>query len=479
MRDYVTFYLNGEVQKISGLKCFETLANFLRYEKELTGTKIVCAEGDCGACTILMAREIEDQEIRFKSINSCIAPLYLLDGTHILTVEAFKHKKPEEKLHPIQDALAEKHGTQCGYCTPGFVCALGNMVEDLKCNKKNLSEKKVKNYLTGNLCRCTGYKGIIDAGISLDIEKIESLVTRYISAEKRSYLKECLKDEVVISSEQREIFLPTTIEKAMSRMSNEYSVQSGGTDLGVLVNKGKREIAKVISLINVPEMYEVSITDDYVDIGSRVTFDVIEKKLNEIFPEFTKKLHIFASPQIKNKGTFVGNIANGSPIGDSIPFALVSDAILTIKSLRGERLIEITKFYKGYKDFDISNDELITKIRLPRWNGVTKLYKVSARKDLDISAVTLATNLRVENGRIEDVKIAIGGVGPTVQRLNQIEKELKGKKIEQAVFQKASKDIRNLISPLSDLRGSKEFRLQLSENLMLKLYDDLKNEVKV
>lgn len=478
-RQSVVFYINEKRYEVFGKQTLMNLSDFLRYEQSLTGTKVVCAEGDCGACTVLKAsvHELNRNRFVFKSVNSCILPVLNLDGCQLVTVEGLKK---ESELHPVQKSMVDNFGSQCGFCTPGFVCAMAGLVEDSVLQKKTLTEKRTKNYLTGNLCRCTGYDPIVKSAMAIDLTKVETLQDRYHDSKKISELKAAVQKDVEIQIEGFKVFLPTTLKRAVE-IQKKYpttKIIAGATDLGVMVNKGRYQYEAVMSLQNIEEMTEIKKVKDSLVVKSRVTLTQFQKFLEKEFPEMDRMLNIFASPQIKNSGTLVGNLVNASPISDTIPFLMVADAKVEVQKAGGKRLIAIDEFFLGYKKLALKSQEIVTAIHIPvpKGNLISKLYKVSVRKDLDISAVTMAARLKMKDNKIEEARLAFGGVGPTVARLKTIEQSWEGEEFSSSMIRRASDELPKLISPLSDVRGSKEYRLLLCQNLLKKFADELENE---
>lgn len=478
MRNYILLFINGKRHKISSVYSKKNLSEYLRDTLGMKGTKIVCSEGDCGACTVLVHRFIDKNKKSFSSVNSCIAPLHVLDCCHIITIEGIE---TSTLIHPVQEAIAKHHGTQCGFCTPGIVNALVSMSDDLIAKNRKVDVAKIKNYTTGNLCRCTGYKGIIKAGMSLDLNEIKPLFQRYDSTEIQEELESAFKDEVQLDCIEKEtsIVLPKSIERAIELKIQGYSFISGGTDVAVFVNKGYNKTKKFISLVNVEDLYKIENNEDYISFASRVNLTDVENTCEDYFSEFSDMLKVFASPQIKNKGTLVGNIANGSPIGDTIPFLYVSDASLELISKNSKREVLIPDFYLGYKQFDLKDDEIITKVKIPKQNKEFKIYKVSARKDLDISAVSLAIGYKIEDEKIVDISIAYGGVAATVYKAKALEEVLLNKELKEEYFKEAISLIPTLLTPFSDHRGSSEFRIKLCQNLLMKFFSEMSLERKV
>ncbi len=484
-RNTITTAINNQRVSISGENAFRPLAQYLRDELNLTGTKIVCAEGDCGACTVLIAKDVDcSGKLKFQSVNSCILPLYLIDGAQVVTVEGIgksSEGKTEVELSPVQQKMIDKNGAQCGYCTPGFICAMAGMAETFKNEKKVISVKAVKNYLTGNLCRCTGYQPIIEAMMSVVLDDVESLHDRYYNTEWLKEMKMLQSQSVEIKLATQSLFLPTTVKEALAIKSNNSAVRiiAGSTDIGVVVNKGKLETPNVMSLYHIAELAEIKVEGQYLKVGATVTLSDFEYACETHFPEMAKMIHIFASHQIKNQATLIGNMVNASPIADTIPFLMVCDAIVVVQDESGTREIAIKDFYQGYRKIDLKNSEIVTAVKIPllRVGEQLKLYKVSMRKDLDISAVTFAGRVMLDGHKIKDIKLAYGGVAATVIRLPQMEKELTAESFSNALFANKANDLKNYMTPLSDLRASSEYRLMVSKNYLKKFARELCQEL--
>ncbi len=471
-RDSISFYLNGVRNDVSGPQVFQTLSDFLRYKKQLTGTKVVCAEGDCGACTVMVEKSLRtNQKTVFESVNSCIAMIALFDGCHIVTVEGLQKK---DQLSEVQSSMVRNFGAQCGFCTPGFVMALTDLYE----NKTNITEKHIKNYLTGNLCRCTGYSPIIKAGLDVDTAKHVKLKDRYNQHLKDNKFIEDTSKSLSISCGDFHFFAPKSLEEAISHFSNKNSLRliSGATDLGVQVNKRKAFIQGALSLQSISELYKIDIYDDKIQIGARATLSQVQNALEEELPEFSKFLNIFASPQIKNKATLAGNIANASPIADTSPALMALSSAVEVLGPNGSRTVLLDNFFKDYKKIDLKETEFIISIIIPKTSGFFKTYKVSQRRDLDISCVNLAINTELKKGKIQEIRIAVGGVSSTTLRLIELERSLIGKPTSSVIPFLKEQDLEKWVSPLDDVRGSKEFRLKVLKNLLLKYTRELIKE---
>ncbi|HEY9840755.1 MAG TPA: FAD binding domain-containing protein [Candidatus Obscuribacterales bacterium] len=485
MRDYVLIYLNGRRHEIRGEQAFLSLSDYLRYERGLTGTKVVCAEGDCGACTILRGTLRPDgEELYYEAINSCITFMHLMDCTQIISVEGLSENG---SLNPIQQAMIEHHGAQCGYCTPGFICAMTDFVNHRAYQSESagaeryLDARQLRNCMTGNLCRCTGYAPILAAGTSIDLQAFTPLQERFETPELLNDLQTHRLEPVRIEAGNKLFYAPTSFADAAAfRASSPQSrIFSSATDLGVLINKDKTEQVVVTHLGLVPEAHELSESDGKVVVGAKVSLSHLEHFCRSRIPEFARLMRIFASPQIKNKGTLVGNIANASPIADTLPFLFVAEAEVELLSSAGTRRVNINEFYTGYKKLAMAPDELISRvfIPIPGKNELLRLYKVSNRKDLDISTFTAAIRLKMDGQTIEWARIAYGGVAPTILRLPQTEVFLQGQHLDAEVFTRAGHLARTEIAPISDVRASADYRLQLAENILLKFYCELEETV--
>lgn len=468
VRDSIGFILNGTPVSVSGDDAFMSLSDFLRDRRRLTGTKVVCAEGDCGACTMLVASPLGPQAGRFKSINSCISFVFQMDGHQLVTIEGLPK---DGELHPCQQSMVDCFGAQCGFCTPGFVGSLAYLAESAKTEGFALSEKRVRNYLTGNLCRCTGYEPILKAGETMDLAKTELLSERFESMTKAKQALAWLKSPVKVTSGKREIYLPSTMAEAIAYKKEfpETKLVSGATDLGVLINKNRLDWVRVMSLQNVAELHDIRVGASSVFVGARVTYDQIEETLGKEYPEFGRLLHIFASPQIKHRATLVGNLVNGSPIADGIPFLMAAGATVKIEGA-SSRAVPVSKFFLGYKTLDLAANEIVAGVEIPLQPGETCLYKASVRKDLDISVVTFASCYRLDGGRVKDATIVVGGVGPSVLRIPAVEDFLRGKEWSKTNFEQAAELLRQSIKPLSDLRGTAGYRSKVAGNFVMKMY---------
>ena len=478
-RNYILLYINGHRIKVQNEHAFMPLADFLRYVREETGTKIVCAEGDCGACTVLSATlrrgDSSAQKLNYLSFNSCIMPVFLLDCCSVVTVEGLtpEDSRTTGELDPIQESFVDCNASQCGFCTPGFIMAAAGLYE----RKEYPTARDVQNYLTGNLCRCTGYDSIIEAGISVATSQRVLLQERYFDTQANQELIEHLDIPVKMEISELRYNAPCTLAAAVE-IQNAFQPKliAGATDLGVQINKGYLKTQTFLDLRLIEEMYLLEETSDAVLVGAKITWETLRSFTKTSLPEFSDFLNIFASPQIKNVGTLVGNVANGSPIGDSLPYLMMAEATVHLAGIEGRRIVPMTEFYKGYKVLDMQDGELITHISIPKAQASThiKLYKISARRDLDIACVGMACSMQLDGNRISELSVAFGGVGPVVKRLTVVEEFLKGKEVNSQNIKAAVALIRAEIAPISDVRGSKTFRITAAKNLLRKFFFETK-----
>jgi xanthine dehydrogenase small subunit len=406
---------------------------------------------------------------------SCIQFLYQLDCTHVVTVEGLKY---DGNLNPVQESMVRWHGAQCGFCTPGIIVNTCAMFDSCGCAAAR--ETDAREMLIGNLCRCTGYEPIVRAVLDVEPTAMRSLNDLYPPKPIIDDLRSRESEPVLIHCRPQKYFKPVTTESAAKFKSENADclIVSGGTDVGVQVNKGLREPTTVMSVSGLAGMREVRREDGMIVAGGAASIAELERVCRDALPDYARLLYWFGSAPIQAAATLGGNIANASPIGDTMPALFVLNAEVELAGRDGSRRVNLNDFYTGYKQTVMRTDELITRvfIPLPASDDIFKLYKVSRRKDLDISAFTAAFWLRVEDGRIREARIAYGGVGPLVQRLRQTEAYLSGAPWTIETVEEAGKLARAEIRPISDVRGSMVYRLQLAENVMLKLWHELDEE---
>jgi xanthine dehydrogenase small subunit len=445
MADNVRFTLNDRQVEIIGIPPMTTLLDWLRDHRGLRGTKEGCAEGDCGACTVVLEREG-----RRDAVNSCILLLGQLDGQSVRTVEGLRGA--DGGPHPVQVAMAEADATQCGFCTPGFVMsALAHAS-----NGGTADPNSIHEALAGNLCRCTGYRPIVDAMTRVAALAVEPPPASLISPRTKSIAFEGA------------FFAPHSLDELLALRSAhpEALLLAGGTDLGLLASRERRPPKAVIHLLHVPELTAISATADRITIGAAATYTAAAPTLIEAFPALRAYLSRLGSRQIRNMGTIGGNIGTASPIGDMPPVLLALEASLTLVSKRGTREIPLDDFFLDYRKTALAPDEIIQSLSMPRlWEGETfHCDKVSKRRDQDISTVAGAYRVRIRNGRIEDARLAFGGMAATPRRAHAAEAALL-----KDGFAAAVAAVETDFKPLDDWRGSAAYRRRVAANLLRRL----------
>jgi xanthine dehydrogenase small subunit len=467
MRDHLVLFLNGRPHRLRGADAFRPLTDWLRRELALTGTKVICNEGDCGACTVLVGRPGLDG-LAYHTADSCLLAMYQLDGCHVVTVEGLTR---DGRPHGLQQAMIDRHASQCGYCTPGFVMALAGA-----CEAGVGGDREAQRIaLTGNVCRCTGYLPLLDAAADVCAAGAKPVTELYASDEMTAECQALSAGPVRVTDGRRVFFAPVRREDALAFKSErpEAVVVAGGTELGVWRNKRGDDPPALLSLARVPGLHGFSHGDPVV-IGANATWAELGPFAERYAPALLPIIRRFGSPQVRNLGTLVGNVANGSPIADSLCFLMARGAEVRLASVRGERSVPIDRFYTGYKTKDLAPDEIITGVSVPAPVPGERLalYKVSKRLDMDIATFGAGVRLRLAGNAIERAWVAYSGVAPTVLRLRQTEACLAGKPFAEATFAAAGRVARGAVSPISDVRGGRDFRLTLAENVLRKFYHE-------
>ena len=464
------FVFNNKIIRIKNPDPNETVLNYVRLNLKKTGTKEGCAEGGCGACTIVLG-EIKDNNIVYKSINSCIAFLPALNGKQLILIENLSSENG--KLHPVQNAMVNFHGSQCGFCTPGFVMSMFAMFK----NNKSINNELINDSLSGNLCRCTGYRPIIDAAKSLNH------LSRYDHFNKNKFitlklLKKITKKNIEITNDYKKYYAPKTIKdlKKILKKVKDAKFLSGGTDLSLEVTKKRKELKKIIYLGSIDELNFIKINKNEINIGATTSLINFEKQIKKYYLDFYNILKRYGSVQIRNVGTIAGNIATASPIGDTLPLLMALDAKIVIDGNNRKRTISINDFFIGYRKTKLKNGEFIYSIKIPIFkHNIFKAYKISKRFDDDISSVCGSFNLQINNNHIKGVKIAFGGMSEVPKRAIKTEKILINSKFSHEIFDRAIKNLKKDFSPIDDMRASKQYRLEIAKNLLLKCYFEIKN----
>ncbi|REK19459.1 MAG: xanthine dehydrogenase small subunit [Planctomycetota bacterium] len=468
MREQLVFFVNGRRHTVVGGDCFLSLSEFLRERLRLTGTKVVCAEGDCGSCSVLVGRPDGDK-LAYRTFDSCIQLLFQLDGAHVVTVEGLRHG---DELSRVQAAMVEQHGSQCGYCTPGFVVAMTGLLE----NCARPDENDWRCGLTGNLCRCTGYVPILAAGRQAAGQPGTSLEALYPSGPMLDEMRRLRGESLAMSDGRRQFASPITLAEAIDFLAEhpQAKLVAGATDVGVQINKRMIAPEVFLDLNRVAELEGIDDDGQTITCGARASWAALHAACADRVPEFAAIVSIFGSPQIRHAGTIGGNIVNASPIADSLPFLFVTESELELAGPQGTRTVNVTDFYHGYRQTDLRPGELLTRVRIPvpdRGQHLA-LYKVSRRRDLDIATFTAGVLLHVAAGKIVEARVALGAVAPTVVRARRTEAFLRGKPFDEATMQAAGEQAAAEISPISDVRGGADFRLQLTRNVFLRFFHE-------
>lgn len=469
--NYIEFLLNNELVKIefnehSSFSTTTTVLEWLRSNYDYLGSKEGCAEGDCGACTVVLG-EVIDGRMFYKSVTSCILFLPYLNGKQLLTVEHLsKQVYGTYELHPVQEILAKHNGSQCGYCTPGIVMSLFSFYK----NKESIEE--ISESLSGNLCRCTGYESIKDAAI--EITKLEKDVDVFTENEKKNVgiLEDINHKKNCFST--RDYYQALTLEKALSyKQKNPDCLMIGGaSDIALLKTKKHQRLGHILDLSLVSDMKQIIQKDTYLEVGASVSIEQLRYVVNSIWPDFKAILDAFGSKQIRNVATVGGNIASASPIGDLLPLLMSHQAEIIIQSKHEQRPEQLDEFILAYRKTSLMPDELISKIIIPIDSGwIFWAEKVSKRKQLDISTLSAAFALRLtKSNRVSSLFLSYGGMAAMPKRASLAEEFLLGKEWTEENIKEASLLVQEEFQPISDARASKEGRAVLASNLLLKFY---------
>jgi len=478
----VRFVLDGRVIELSDVDPTRTVLQFLREDLRRTGTKEGCAEGDCGACTVVIG-ELDDDgsTLRLRAINSCIRFLATLDGKELFTVESLRGA--DGSLHPVQQAMVDCHGSQCGFCTPGFVMSLFALFK----NRHRPGRIEIDDALAGNLCRCTGYRPIVaaasrmyelaDPGDQDWLRRPHGAHGEAAPGSRVDRLRSLRRGEsTAVGNGSRRLYAPRRAAELAGLLAENPGacLLAGGTDVGLWVTKQLREFDTVIYTGDVEELKRVDTVPGGIQIGAAVTLaDAIPVILGS-YPELGEMFLRFASPPIRNAATLGGNVANGSPIGDSMPALLALDSVLTLQSAAGTRELPLSEFYLGYRKTALRQGEFLARIRIPGRDArdLVRCYKVSKRFDQDISAVCGAFRLRLDGARIVEARAAYGGMAAVPARAPTCESELAGADFDDQAVGRAMRALAEDFQPISDMRASRDYRLRVAQNLLQRLYLD-------
>jgi len=470
IRNELRFLLNDRQITLNSIRPDQTLLDFIRLDRRLTGTKEGCAEGDCGACTVLVGR-LEGDTVKYETVNSCIRFLGSLDGCHVVTIEHLK--RPDGSLHPVQQAMVDFHGSQCGFCTPGFVMALYG----LWMQKPQPSVQAIETAIQGNLCRCTGYEPIIKAAQA--ISSYGTPENDPLAQERAKVVAElkAIKDgrRVEVGSGEERLIIPASADDLAAVLEAEPSatIVAGSTDVGLWVTKFMRKITPVVFIGGIDELRGITVDERGITFGALVSYSDAQALLAERIPAFGKLIHRIGGEQVRNMGTIGGNVANGSPIGDTPPPLIALNATLTLRKGAARRTIPLEQFFIAYGKQDRQPGEFVEAIHIPLPEQGTQFaaWKISKRREEDITSVLGAFALKLAaDGTVKSIRIAYGGMAATPKRAAAVEAALAGKPWTAETVEAALPLYESDFTPISDMRASAEYRMLTAKNLLRRFH---------
>ena len=464
----IQFIFENKIQQIQNPDPNETILSYIRSKLKKTGTKEGCAEGGCGACTVVIG-ELKKNNIVYKAINSCIAFTTSLEGKQLLVVEDLMLKNGS--LHPVQSAMVNYHGSQCGFCTPGFVMSLFAMYK----NNTSYDKKTIEDSISGNLCRCTGYRPIIDAAKSLKNSKSDQFKKN--KNKTIVLLKKIRPKNILISNENKRYFAPRTVNE-LKKIIKKYpnlDFFSGGTDMSLVVTKQRKDLENILYLNSIDELNYIKENNKYIEVGATTSLRTFEQFIKKYYSDFNTILKRYGSVQIRNVATIAGNIATASPIGDSLPLLLSLDASIVLESFDKKIILPLKNFFISYRKTRLKQGQFISSIRIPIFKkNIFKAYKISKRIDDDISSVCASFNLAIVNNKITNIKIAYGGMAAIPKRAIYCEKMLLNTNFSEDIIIKAQKSLEKDFQPIDDMRASKNYRMEVAKNLLMKCFTEIK-----
>ncbi len=469
VRNEIQFLLNDRQVRVDAAGPSDTLLDFLRLDQGLHGTKEGCAEGDCGACTVLVGR-LHDGAVRYETVNTCIRLLPSIDGCHVVTVEHLAGG--DGKLHPVQQALVDHNGSQCGFCTPGFVMSLYGLWMETP----HPSETEVETALQGNLCRCTGYEPIVRAAMAAS--KLGRSNADVLVKERNAILRQLTAmndgNRVEISKDDGKAILPASVDDLADVLLKhpDATIVAGATDVGLWITKFMRDISPAVFIGHLEGLRRITVDDGYVTLGAGASYSESEEAIVGAFPQLASFWNRIGGWQVRNMGTVGGNIANGSPIGDTPPVLIALGAEITMRRGGERRTLLLEDFFIAYGKQDRQPGDFLEEIRIPRIpaDTIMSAYKISKRRDEDISSVCGAFFVKVEDGSIASARIAFGGMAATPCRAKSAEAALVGQPWSEQSLITAGAALAQDFTPISDWRASAEYRQTVARNLFRRFY---------
>ena len=468
----IRFFHRGAVVEIADAAPTRTVLEWLREDARCTGTKEGCAEGDCGACTVVVGELDATGDVSLQPVNACIRFLPTLDGKALFTVEDVA--APDGTLHPVQQALVDCHGSQCGFCTPGFVMSLWACFQRHRAVGTVPTRQQLADDLSGNLCRCTGYRPILDAGLRAFELPAPVLDRMAVGAALRG-LRQDPPLHYTPGNGAAAYHAPHTLTEfaALRETLPQARVLAGSTDMGLWVTKQFKDLGDLIHIGEVTELKRVDVQADRIVIGAAASLEVAWQALVAEWPTLRDVWLRFAALPLRLAGTMGGNVANGSPIGDSAPVLMALGATLVLRMGGRARSMPLEDFYVGYMQNRLDAGEFLQAIEVPRRGGrhqAVRAYKISKRFDCDISAVCAALAIELDGERIVSARLAFGGLAATVNRAGQAEAALLGQPWTEATLQCTMAALAHDYTPLTDMRASAAYRLQVAQNLLRRFW---------
>jgi xanthine dehydrogenase small subunit len=470
IRNEIRFLLNGETVTLKQVVPDETLLDYLRLRRSLRGSKEGCAEGDCGACTVLVGR-LSNGELIYESVNACIRFVGSLDACHVVTIEHLGGK--DDKLHPVQQAMVDFHASQCGFCTPGFVMSL----YALWMRNPEPGDSDIEKALQGNLCRCTGYEAIVRSARAISSYGTAAKDPLALERSNVTAKLQELRDgaRVEIGENGARLVVPASVDDfaAILEAEPKATVVAGSTDVGLWVTKLMREISPAVFIGNLDDLKTISEREGVLTIGAGVTYTDAFELLSKHIPALGPLIDRLGGEQVRNMGTIGGNIANGSPIGDMPPPLIALGATLTLRRGKEQRTIPLEKFFIAYGKQDRQPGEFVEAVHVPLPGQGTRfaVYKITKRRDEDITAALGAFHLTLaENDTVSSIRIAYGGMAATPKRAVAVEDALTGKPWSAETIEAVLDAYTTDFTPITDMRASAEYRMLAARNLLRRFF---------